>query len=221
MDYGFLVQTPLFRGYEERELPQVLKALKTHEKKFEKGQLIYHTGETVTEFGLILDGSVQIEALDLFGQRSILGIAQRGDVFAESYACIPDQVLLVDVAAREATSVLFINVPSLLSAGETDGKNTVLLRNLLSIASRKNLGLSMRIFHSSPKKIRDRLYSYFSEQAALHGSTHFRIPLDRQQLADYLGTERTALSKELGKMKKEGLIDYHRNEFRIYLKQAP
>ena len=125
----------------------------------------------------------------------------------------------MDVAARENTCVLFLSVPSLLSAGTKDGRNAILLRNLLSIAARKNLGLSMRIFHSSPKKIRDRLFSYFSEQAAIHGSTHFVIPLNRQQLADYLGAERTALSKELGKMKREGLIDYRRNEFWIHPKK--
>ncbi|HJA93784.1 MAG TPA: Crp/Fnr family transcriptional regulator [Candidatus Eisenbergiella merdipullorum] len=219
MDYGFLMRTALFHGYEEQEIPGLLQILNSHEKTFEKGQIIYHAGENVTEFGLILEGSVQIEALDLFGQRSILGITQRGGVFAESYACIPDQVLLVDVAARENTCVLFLSVPSLLSAGTKDGRNAILLRNLLSIAARKNLGLSMRIFHSSPKKIRDRLFSYFSEQAAIHGSTHFVIPLNRQQLADYLGAERTALSKELGKMKREGLIDYRRNEFWIHPKK--
>lgn len=219
MDCEFLTQTTLFSGYEKHELSDLLRALNSRQKTFEKGQIIYHTGETVTEFGLILDGSVQIEAVDLFGQRSILGIAQKGGVFAESYACIPNQPLMVDVIAREAVSILFLSIPFLLSASQEGERNVLLLRNLLSLAARKNLGLSMRIFHSSPKKIRDRLFSYFSEQAAIHGSSHFVIPLDRQQLADYLGVERTALSKELGRMKREGLIDYRRSEFRIFPKQ--
>ena len=216
MDHRFLTQTALFRGYEEKELPGLLQKLNSRVKTFEKGQVIFHAGETVSEFGLILEGSVQIEALDLFGRRSILGIVQKGGVFGESYACIPDQQLLVDAVTGEDASVLFLSVPSLLSAGAAGGRNAILLQNLLSITARKNLGLSMRIFHSSPKKIRDRLYSYFSEQAAVHGSTHFSIPLDRQQLADYLGTERTALSRELGRMKREGLIDFRKREFRIY-----
>ena len=71
----------------------------------------------------------------------------------------------------------------------------------------------MRIFHTSAKTIRDRLYSYFSEQVALQGSHSITIPFNRQELADYLSVERTALSKELGKMKKEGLLDYHKNTF--------
>lgn len=212
MDLSFLAETPLFRGSGEKEIADLLKDLRHSVRAYKKGTIIFHSGSFVTDLGLVMEGSVQIETVDLFGARSILGICERGDVFAESYACIPDQPLLVDVVAREDTTVLFIHVPSLLSA--RGGSSVV--QNLLGIASRKNLRLSMRIFHSAPKKIRDRLYSYFSELVTTQGSTEIRIPLDRQQLADYLGVERTALSKELGKMKREGLLDYHKNMFRIY-----
>ncbi len=216
MDLSFLAETPLFRGCGQKEISDLLNALRHSVRAYKKGTMIFHSGSLVTDLGLVMEGSVQIETVDLFGARSILGICERGDVFAESYACIPDQPLLVDVVAREDTTVLFINVPSLLSAQAPQGGSPV-VQNLLGIASRKNLRLSMRIFHSAPKKIRDRLYSYFSELVTTQGSTEIRIPLDRQQLADYLGVERTALSKELGKMKREGLLDYHKNMFRIYV----
>lgn len=107
-------------------------------------------------FLLVMEEAVQIETVDLFGARSILGIYEQGDVFAESYACIPDQPLLVDVVAREDTTVLFINVPFLLSAQAPQGGSPV-VQNLLGIAYRKSPRLSMRILHSAPKKIRDRL----------------------------------------------------------------
>ncbi len=216
MDLSFLAETPLFRGCGQNEISYLLKNLRHSVRAYKKGTIIFHSGRFVTDLGLVMEGSVQIEAVDLFGARSILGICERGDVFAESYACIPDQPLLVDVVAREDTTVLFIHVPSLLSAQAPHGGSPV-VQNLLGIASRKNLRLSMRIFHSAPKKIRDRLYSYFSELVTVQGSTEIRIPLDRQQLADYLGVERTALSKELGKMKREGLLDYHKNVFQIYV----
>ncbi len=212
MDLSFLAETPLFRGSGQKEISDLLNDLRHSVRAYKKGTIIFHSGSFVTDLGLVMEGSVQIETVDLFGARSILGICEQGDVFAESYACIPDQPLLVDVVAREDTTVLFINVPSLLSA--RGGSRVV--QNLLGIASRKNLRLSMRIFHSAPKKIRDRLYSYFSELVTTQGSTEIRIPLDRQQLADYLGVERTALSKELGKMKREGLLDYRKNRFQIY-----
>lgn len=216
MDVSFLAETPLFRGCGQKEISELLKDLRHSARAYKKGMMIFRSGSFVTDLGLVMEGSVQIETVDLFGVRSILGICEQGDVFAESYACIPDQLLLVDVVAREDTTVLFIHVPSLLSAR---GGSPV-VQNLLGIASRKNLRLSMRIFHSAPKKIRDRLYSYFSELITTQGSTEIRIPLDRQQLADYLGVERTALSKELGKMKREGLLDYHKNMFRIYRDQG-
>ncbi len=213
MNLSFLAGTPLFHGCGQNEIAELLKNLRHSVRAYKKGTMIFHSGSFVTDLGLVMEGSVQIESVDLFGARSILGICERGDVFAESYACIPEQPLLVDVVAREDTRVMFIHVPSLLSA--RGGSSVV--QNLLGIASRKNLRLSMRIFHSAPKKIRDRLYSYFSELVTTQGSTEIRIPLDRQQLADYLGVERTALSKELGKMKREGLLDYHKNIFRIYV----
>lgn len=215
MDFSFLEKTMLFRNCGQTEIAALLQNLRHDLRAYKKGTMILHSGSLVTDLGLVMEGSVQIETVDLFGARSILGICQQGDVFAESYACIPDQPLLVDVVAREDTTVLFLHVPSLLSARGPQGGSPV-VQNLLGIASRKNLQLSMRIFHSAPKKIRDRLYSYFSELVTTQGSTEIRIPLDRQQLADYLGVERTALSKELGKMKREGLLDYHKNVFRIY-----
>ena len=107
-----------------------------------------------------MEGSVQIETVDLFGARSILGICEQEDVFAESYACIPDQPLLVDVVAKEDTTVLFIHVPSLLSVQAPQGGSPV-VQNLLGIASRKNLQLSMRILHSAPKKTGQALLLLF------------------------------------------------------------
>lgn len=216
MDFSFLSKTALFRGCPPDEIPDLLRRLACLTRAYKKGSVIYHAGDTVSSAGVVLSGSVQIESVDLFGSRSILGIAQQGDVFAESYAILDDQPLVVDVTAREDSDILFLNISDLL-APETEHRYTrILVRNLLRIAAHKNLRLSMRILHSSPRKIRAKLYSYFSEQITLQGSVHIRIPLDRQQLADYLGTDRTALSKELGKMRNEGLLDFHKNEFWIH-----
>lgn len=215
MNIAFLSKTPLFKGCSEKEIEHMLLCLKHDVKTYQKEQSIYHSGQIVSEVCLVLSGSVQIENIDLLGNKSILGISQAGDIFAESYACIPNQPMLVDVIAREETTILFINVPALFSESNSCGHGAKLIQNLLRISSKKNLNLSMRIFHSAPKTIRARLFSYFSEQISLQGSNQIRIPLDRQQLADYLGVERTALSKELGKMRDEGILTFHKNEFHI------
>lgn len=217
MNYDTLSKTPLFSGCSPDQVKAFISSQDASVKKYQKGSLIYHSGQIITSIGLVMEGSVQMESIDLFGVRTILGIAEEGDIFAEAYACIPNQPLLVDVAAREAVTILFIDVPGLFAQNMAQHFRTLLLNNLLKITATKNIGLSMRIFHSSPKKIRSRLFSYFSEQAAVQGSTHIQISLDRQQLADYLGVERTALSKELSKMQKEGLIQYHKNKFDLYV----
>ncbi len=215
MDYYFLSQTSLFMGCKAEDIPHMLSAMKHKVRKYNKGQFIYTNGEIVREVCVVLSGSVQIENVDLFGKRSILGISEAGDIFAESYACISNQPMLVDVVARENTEILRIDVPTLFSKAGTNDYAAKLIENLLRISSQKNLKLSMRILHSAPKTIRARLYSYFSEQISIQESNNIVIPLDRQQLADYLGVDRTALSKELGKMRDEGLITFHKNEFHI------
>lgn len=208
---------PLFKNCSMEEVAALLKELSHYIKEFQKDDVIYKSGDSISHIGLILKGAVQIEYVNLFGDCSILGFAEVGDIFAESYACIPNQPLLVDVVAKENCQILFLSLPALMALSSQNDLASKVVQNLLMITAKKNLGLSMRIFHASPKKIRDRLYSYFSEQVALQGSTDIKIPMDRQQLADYLGVDRTALSKELGKMKKDGLLDYRKNHFILHL----
>ncbi len=219
MDYNFLSKTKLFMGCTAKEIEHMLICLKHKVKKFDKNQYIYNVGQVVTDLCLILSGSVQVENVDVVGNKSILDIVKQGDIFAESYACIPDQPILVDVKTCEDTEILFINIPALFSESNSCGHGAKLIQNLLRVSSKKNLNLSMKIFHSSSKTIRGRLVSYFSEQISLQGTCDIKIPLDRQQLADYLGVERTALSKELGKMRDDGLIKFHKNEFRIMTRE--
>ncbi len=215
MDINLISNSKLFMGCSPEETENILKNLNVHTKKFYKESFVFHEGENVSSIGLVLSGSVQIERIDILGDKSILGIAQKGDIFAEAYACIPNQPLLVDVVAREDSEILFIELNGIFNCKLKGGCEMKFLSNLMRVTARKNLGLSMRIIHSSPKKIRDKLYSYFSEQVSIQKSMQISIPLNRQQLADYLGVERTALSKELGKMKSEGLIDYRKNIFTI------
>ena len=121
---------------------------------------------------------------------------------------------MVSAVAAEDTEVLFLNVERVLNTcPETCSHHSRLIRNLLTVSSRKNLDLSRRIFHTSSKSIRGRLLSYLSSQAVLLGKREFEIPFNRQQLADYLSVDRSALSNELGKMQREGLLEFHKNHF--------
>ena len=216
MDFVQISKTVLFQGTRPEDAEAMLKCLEAREKQFQKDETIYYVGDRVSELGLVLSGSVLIENDDLWGNRSILDRIGPGQIFAETYACVPGEKLLVTVTAAEKTEVLFLNVGKILRVCTNACRfHARLIRNLLTLSARKNLNLSRRIFHTSAKSIRGRLLSYLSWQAVKQGSREFDIPFNRQQLADYLGVDRSAMSAELGKMKREGLIQVDRSHFRM------
>jgi len=216
MNYSFLSKTALFRGSDMTQVASMLKCLGAFTKKYEKSELIYRAGEIVDCVGLVLSGSVNITTDDIWGNTSIFNHVCTGEVFGETYAGIPGKALLVNVVAAEKTEVLFLNAAKILTTcSNSCGNHNLLIKNLLQISSQKNLELSRRMLHTSSKSIRGRLVSYFSEQVAKNGSSQFSIPFNRQQLADYLGVDRSAMSNELSKMKKEGILAYEKNTFKI------
>ncbi len=215
MNLHFLSKTALFRGCAEDDILKMAEHLEFRTVKYKKEQVIFGEGSIVTEIGLALSGSVRIEHTDVWGNKSILGIVEAGGVFAEAYACIPSEPMVVDAVANEDCECLFISVPRLFTPCPVcEGQNR-LIQNLVMISARKNMELSKRSLHTSPKTIRGRLLSYFSQQISAQGSNKITIPFDRQQLADYLNLDRSALSKELGKMRRDGLLEYHKNTFEI------
>lgn len=217
MDFGFLAKTLLFRGMTPQEIEGMLGCLGYTQKQFKKGEFIYRVGDQVSSVGMVLSGSVLIENDDPWGNHNLLSKIEPGQVFAETYACVPEETLLVNVVAQELTDVLFLDVKSVLQiCSGACVCHRKLISNLLSISSQKNLSLSRRMFYTSAKSIRGRLLSYLSDQMIRQGSTSLTIPLNRQQLADYLNVDRSALSNELGKMKREGLLQVEKNHFLLY-----
>ena len=216
MDYYFLSKTILFRGTSPEEIEAMLGCLNAETRWFQRGSAIYHAGDVITSIGLVLSGSVSIENDDVWGNKSILDKVGPGQVFAETYACVPGEPLMISVMAAETTEVLFLDVSRILHICSTAcGFHSKLIRNLLAISSQKNLNLSRRIFPTSSKSIRGRLLSYLSFQATQHGSRDFEIPFNRQQLADYLSVDRSAMSNELSKMQRDGLLRVERNHFSL------
>ena len=140
------------------------------------------------------------------------------DAFAETYAFC-GEALMVDAVAAEHCEILFLHTAAFTDARIEPALQDKLLRRLLAVSMRKNLSLSQRIFCTTPKTVRGRLLTYFSAQAARCGRMEFEVPFNRQQMADYLNLDRSALSKELCKMRDEGLLEFDKNRF--VLKQLP
>ncbi len=217
MDFGFLSGTGLFRGIAPHEIQNLCNCLGIYEKAYPKGAIIYQAGDVAGDVGLVIDGAVNIVMNSYWGVSSIFGHMKKGEVFAEAYAAIPSKELLCDVIACEDSTVLFL--PMARAVGlcqESCPAHLRLIQNLIQISAIKNLSLSNRMMHIAPRTIRERLLSYLSEQMMANGSNHFTIPFTRQQLSEYLGVDRSALSHELSKMQREGLLKTHKNEFILF-----
>ena len=211
-----IVRSPLFAGVAPEEVAALLGCLQAQRQSVARGATILRMGEATNVLGLVCAGRVYVESVDMWGNRTLLGSAGPGEVFAEAYACVPGEPLMVDVVAAEDTELLSLNVGRLLTVCANGcAFHTRMIQNLLTVLARKNLGLARRSLHGAPKTIRGKLLSYLSFQAMREHSDRFTIPFNRQELADYLGVDRSALSAELGRMRREGLIEFEKNRFRM------
>lgn len=206
--------SPFFEGIEETEEEKVLKGLDAHEMTYDKENYILHCGEQVKEMGLLVSGGLLIVQEDFWGNRNLVAKIEPGDVFAETFACMQRRNINVSVIAEEAANVLWLNVRNILDAdGETEGWKLVLLRNLLENMAEKNLRFNEKLTHMGKRNTREKLLSYLSAEAQKHGTSEFDITFSRQQLADYLSVERSAMSTELGKLRDEGRLSFRKNHF--------
>jgi CRP-like cAMP-binding protein len=206
---------PLFAGISERDLTALLGCLGAREQTFSKGEYVLLAGDETRQFGLVVTGSVIMTREDVWGNRSVVGMASAGSTFAESFACAT-QPLLVNVVAQTDCTVLSLDAGRLLKTCHSACTfHTQLIENLVSDVAEKNVTLNEKLGHLAQRTTREKVLSYLDEQSRLAGSSRFEIPLDRQQLADYLSVNRSALSAELSRMREEGIVTYHRNWFEL------
>ena len=216
VSYSFLRKTSLFRGTTEQELSDLLECLAPTYRDFVKSEWILRQGEDVSSVGMVLSGRVQIMEEDFWGNRHILADAWPGDLFAESYAFLPGELLRVSVVAAEPTRVMLLESRRMVQVCTNACRfHSRLLQNVLAEAARKNLALTRKISHMSKRTTREKLLSYLSSQSLAAGADVFEIPFNRQQLADFLCVDRSAMSNELCKMRDEGLLSFERNSFHL------
>lgn len=209
-----LKKTCLFSGIKDEDISTMLNCLSARIASYQKEEFILHTGDLVDLVGMVLSGSVLIIKEDFWGNRSILSEISPGSLFAETYACIGTTPLEVSTVASSDCKVLFLDFQKLLTTCSSACHfHTRLIHNLLSTLAQKNRILTKKLEHMSQKTTRDKLLSYLSAESLKSKSPSFTIPFNRQQLADYLSVDRSAMSSELGKLRKEGILDYNKNTF--------
>ena len=209
-------ESELFRGISEGEGLSILKCLAAVKKQYRKGETVFGMGDRAGAMGLVLSGKIEIFRDDYWGNRQILGTSEPGDLFGESYACMPGEPFMVMAAAAADSEVLFLEVGKILNVCSPACEfHSRLIHNLLYILAEKNLRLTRKIDHMGRRSIREKVMAYLSFQAESKKSAEFEIPFNRQQFADYLAVDRSALSAELSRMQRDGIIRYEKSRFTI------
>jgi CRP-like cAMP-binding protein len=205
--FDLLLESPLFAGISREELSLLLGCLQVRLVAAAKGEPVFLEGEPAGFVGMVLEGGVQIVQDDYFGNRSVLAHAQRGEIFAEAFACAGVETMPVSAMALQSTKAALFDCRKMLTVCTGGCRfHNQLVKNLLQVVAHKNLAQNRKIRIMSRKTTREKLMAFFLEQAKAAGAAEFTIPFDRQTLADYLGVERSAMSAELGKLRRDGVL---------------
>ena len=215
-----VILSGLFEGFEVEEAEELLTRLRPQRASFDRDEFILTSGECPRFIGMLLSGAAQVLKEDFWGRQTVLSSLEPGDIFAEEYALLPDVPIEASVLAAAPSEVLFLDVEQILRPSGED-PHAFLLENLLAMVARKNLLLARQTEILSKRTIRERLLTYLSAESFHRGLTRFEIPFSRQELADHLSVDRSALSNEISKMKEDGVIRCERRTFVLSLKEKP
>lgn len=211
-----LKRTQLFSGVGNDEISSMLHCLQAKLVTYQKGEYVFHEGEHIDKLTVLVDGKLLVQKDDFWGNRSIVNVIQIGEMFGEAYVAPESGAILNDVIAEVDSTVIFFDVRRILTLCPSACKfHSTVVQNLFFAISEKNRKLVQKIGHMSKRSTRAKLLSYLSEEAKRHNSNSFSIPFNRQQLADFLSVDRSAMSNELCKMRDEGLLVFEKNQFRL------
>ncbi len=213
-----LKKTKLFYGISNEDIYSMLDCLGARVSKYNKGAYVFRCGEYVDDIAVLLQGRLHIQKEDYWGNLSILSRVTACEMFGEAYASSESGIVMNDVVAVEDSVVAFFNVKRILAVCSSACRfHSMVVQNLFYAVSEKNRNLVQKLGHMSRRTTREKLISYLSEEARRNNSGSFTIEFNRQQLADFLSVDRSAMSNELCKMRNEGLLEFKKNNF--YLKQ--
>ncbi len=213
-DLSVLRANPLFGGLEPDRLERQLRVMKAEKAHSGKGEMLQAVGTPIRRFGIVLSGAVQVCVDDIEGNRMIMAEVAPGTAFGESLCFLQTKESPVYIYASEDSDLLWLSTAALFS-DPGDAFSAELQRRFTAALAAKALTMNNRIQVLSRLTLRGKLTAYFTELAAAQGSSVIRLPMNREDTAAYIGANRSALSRELAKMKAEGLIDYRKNEIRI------
>ncbi len=211
-----LKKTKLFAGVGDNEISSMLSCLGARLCTYTKGEYVFRQGEHISDISVLVEGNLHIQKDDYWGNRSILGQIAVGEMFGEAYVSPENSTLLNDVVATRDSSVIFFDVKRIITTCPSACRfHSIVVQNIFFAISEKNRKLVQKLGHMSKRTTREKLISYLSEEAKKQNNASFIIPFNRQQLADFLSVDRSAMSSELSKMRDEGLIQFEKNCFKL------
>lgn len=210
------IRSGLFAGIGPENMEGMLGCIGYHVRSFQKGEIIAFEAETIDHVGVVLEGAVDMIKEDVWGNRTMLLRSCKEDIFGETFACGEDSLSVVTFAAAQDSKVLFLSFCRVMhTCTHACAFHQTMIENMVRMIARKNRELMRKVEVVSKKSLREKILAYLSIQSQTQGSSRFEVPLGRGEWAEYLCADRSALTRELAKMKAEGLIHYHRNLFEI------
>lgn len=212
-----VMNSALFSGIQAEEMGCLLGCIGGYVKTFPKGAYIASEEDNIRNIGIVLSGTVHMIKEDIWGSKTIISHIDEGGLFGETFVCANDHNASVSFLAAENTEVLFLPFHRVMTTcSHSCGFHHRLVENMVVVLADKNRSLMEKIEVVSKKSLREKILSYLSLEAQKHDSKYFDIPLGRLELADYLCIDRSALTRELNNMKKDGLLDFDKNTFHLY-----
>lgn len=213
---NILKRTTLFAGGGEDEITAMLSCLQARGQHYKKGAYVFRQGEHIDKLTVLVEGTLHIQRDDYWGNRSIINIIRTGEMFGEAYIAPESGAILNDVVATTDSTVIFFDIKRILTVCSNNCRfHSLVTQNLFFAISEKNRSLVQKLGHMSKRTTRDKLMSYLSDEANRQSCGTFEIPFNRQQLADFLSVDRSAMSNELCKMRDEGLLVFDKNRFTL------
>lgn len=203
----------MLRGIDESEFDGVLKTLGAYKKSFPKNHIIRHSETEVNVIGIIIKGLVYFSKCDINGNRIILSEIGAGKSFGESLTFTRAQNSPIIITAAKDTTVIFFPSKNILNQPCGYKYRDLILENVIRLLAEKVMLLQMKIDILSQKTTKEKLLLYFEYESKTAGSNSFKINFSRDELADFLSLNSSALSRELSKMRDEGIITFKKNKF--------
>lgn len=209
-----LKNVPLFADIEVKDIKPLLKCLSAKIELFKANKTVFLAGNKAEYVGIVVSGQVQVVKEDFYGNKNIVASVGKGQLFGEAFACADLKTLPISVFSVEDSEIMLIDYQKIITTcSNTCSFHNKLIYNMLKIVANKNIILSQKIEFLSKRTTKEKLLAYLSSEAKKAGSDLFSIPFNRQELADFLSVERSAMSAELCKLRDSGTIEFNKNNF--------